>query len=87
MHVPPSKLNKRLTGGLTNLQIFEPGFPAREAPGLSRLREGENEGLMSSVKAYRTCLVVPAKLRIVVHNFARQLFDQLLSDRTVLTAS
>ena len=33
------------------------------------------------------CRVFSTKLRIVVYNFAHQLFDQLQADRTILTAS
>jgi hypothetical protein len=35
----------------------------------------------------RTCRVLSTKLVIVVHNFTHQLFDQVLADRTILTAS
>jgi len=30
--------------------------------------------------------VVSTKLSVIIHNFAHQLFDQLLSDRTILAA-
>jgi hypothetical protein len=33
-----------------------------------------------------TCRVFSTKLGVVVHNFVHQLFDQLLSDRTLLLA-
>jgi hypothetical protein len=34
-----------------------------------------------------TCSFFSTKLGIIVHDFAHQLLDQLLADRTILTAS
>ncbi len=31
-----------------------------------------------------TCRVLATKLSVIVHNFAHQLFDQMLSDRAIL---
>jgi hypothetical protein len=45
------------------------------------LGERQTKLLMSRVRAAHAYRVVATKLRVIVHNFAPQLFDQLLSDR------
>ena len=42
---------------------------------------------MPRVRPNCACRVFSTKLRIVVHDFMRQLLEQLLADRTILTAS
>ena len=41
---------------------------------------------MPSLRAARPCRFFAPELGIMVHNLAHQLFDQLLSDRTILAA-
>jgi hypothetical protein len=43
--------------------------------------------LVPCIRADCTCSSVSTKLCVIIHNFARQLFNQLLADRTVLAAS
>src|SRR5271165_6802658 len=42
--------------------------------------------LVPCIGADGACSGVPTKLCVIIHNFAQQLFNQLLADRTVLTA-
>ncbi len=42
---------------------------------------------MTSVRAALTCGFFPTKLGIIVHDFPHQLFNQLLADHAILTAS
>src|SRR5271167_4746071 len=42
--------------------------------------------LVPCIGADGACSGVPTKLCVIIHNFAQQLFNQLLADRIVLTA-
>jgi hypothetical protein len=43
--------------------------------------------LVPCIRADCTCSGVSTKLCVIIHNFAHQLLNQLLADRTVLAAS
>ena len=69
-----------------------PPWPRRRPPACPAWGEGRinptpiRRQSVPCVRPDRTCCIFSTILRIVVHDFARQLFDQLLADHAILAA-
>ena len=68
--------------------VGETSFLTREGGGLSKVGGGRRRPLsVPSVRAADARRVVATKLRIIIHYFPHQLFDQLLANQPVLLRS
>ena len=82
----------KVNDGFWGTHISGAGFPRAEVSGLSSVGGGVDVRTSSTLSVPRmrpdfTYRMFSTKLRVIVHNFTHQLFDQLLADQAVLAAS